>query len=66
MVSISLNDLDKYLDKAKSQFMSFDYKNLDREKKESWEFSKVCLNTKDNFDLVWSPLSRPPGLVSLD
>jgi hypothetical protein len=33
MVSISLNDLDKYLDKAKSQFMSFDYKNLDREKK---------------------------------
>jgi hypothetical protein len=32
MVSISLNDLDNYLNKAKSQFKSLDFENLDREK----------------------------------
>jgi hypothetical protein len=32
MISISLDDLDKNLDTAKSQLKSLDFKNLDREK----------------------------------
>jgi hypothetical protein len=35
MVSISLNDLDKNLDSAKSWLKSLDFKNLDRAKKNS-------------------------------
>jgi hypothetical protein len=30
---------------------------------QSRQFSKVCLDTKDNLDLDWSRLSRPPGLL---
>ncbi len=33
MVSISLDDLDKYLDTAKSWLKSLDFNNLDREMK---------------------------------
>ena len=43
-VSISLDDLDKYLDKVKSRLKNLDFKNLDRDKK------KVDLNMKDNLD----------------
>jgi hypothetical protein len=35
IVSISLDDLDKNLDTAKSRLKSLDFKNLDREKKNS-------------------------------
>ncbi len=57
IVSISLNDLDKNLDTAKSRLKSLDFKNLDREKKNSG------LDTKDVLDLDWSRLSRPPTLI---
>jgi hypothetical protein len=44
IVSISLDDLDKNLDTAKSQLKSLDFKNLDREKKNSG------LDMMDNLD----------------
>ncbi len=44
IVSISLNNLDKNLDTAKSQLKSLDFKNLDREKKNSG------LDMMDNLD----------------
>ena len=44
MVSISLNDLDKNLDSAKSWLKSLDFKNLDRAKKNSG------LDMMDNLD----------------
>ncbi len=44
IVLISLDDLDKNLDTAKSQLKSLDFKNLDREKKNSG------LNMMDNLD----------------
>ncbi len=61
MVSISLNNLDKNLDTAKSHLKSLEVKNLDQEKKIS-----VGLNTKDilDLDLDWSRLLRPPGLLN--
>ncbi len=71
MVSISLDDLDKNLDAAKSRLKSLDFKNLDREKKiwswlsrKSWHFKEVGLDTKDilDLDLKWCRLSRPSGL----
>ena len=55
MVSISLNDLDKNLDAAKSRLKSLNFKNLEQEK-------KVGLDTRYSLDLYWSRLSRPPGL----
>ncbi len=42
MVSISLDDLDKNLDAAKSRFKSLDFKNLD------WEKIKTGLDSKDS------------------
>ncbi len=44
IVSISLNDLDKNLDTAKSRLKSLDFKNLNREKKNSG------LDMMDNLD----------------
>ncbi len=44
MVSISLNDLDKNLDTVKSWLKSLDFKNLNREKKNSG------LDVMDNLD----------------
>ncbi len=44
IVSISLDDLDKNLDTANSRLKSLDFKNLDREKKNSG------LNMMDNLD----------------
>jgi hypothetical protein len=44
IVSISLNNLDKNLDTAKSQLKSLNFKNLDREKNNSG------LDMMDNFD----------------
>jgi hypothetical protein len=44
IVSISLDDLDKNLDTAKSRLKSLDFKNLDREKKNSG------LDMMDNLD----------------
>jgi hypothetical protein len=71
LVSISLDDLNKNLDTAKSQLKSLNFKNLNREKKvdldrqeKSRHFKKVSLDTKDFLDLDWSRLSRPPGLHS--
>ena len=43
-VSISLDDLDKYLDTAKSRLKSLDFKNLNRDK------IKVDLYVMDNLD----------------
>ncbi len=66
IVSISLDDLDKNFDAAKSGLKSLDFKNLDREKKiRSSHFNKVGLDTKDSLDLDldWSQLSRPSGFV---
>jgi hypothetical protein len=66
MVLISLHDLDKNINAAKSWLKSLNFKNIDREKiKRSQRFSKVGLDTKDilDLDLDWSQLSRPPGLV---
>jgi hypothetical protein len=66
MVSISLDNLDKNLDAAKSRLKSLIFNNLNRAKKKfgkSWHLKKVGLDTKDNldFNLDWSRLSRPPG-----
>ena len=44
MISISLDDLDKNLDTAKSQLKSLDFKNLNRDK------IKVDLNRRENLD----------------
>ncbi len=44
MVSISLDNLDKNLDTAKSRLKSLNFKNLNREKKNSG------LNVMDNLD----------------
>ena len=74
MVLISLDNIDKNLDAAKSRLKSLDFKNLDREKKiqswllrKYWHFKKVGLDTKDSLNLYlnWSRLSRPLGLVIL-
>ncbi len=46
MVSISLKDLDKNLNTAKSQLKSLDFKNLDREKK------KFGLDRRENLDTL--------------
>ena len=61
IVWISLNDLDKNFDTAKSQLKSLNFKNDGH----SQRFSKVSLDTKDvlDLDLDGSQLSRPPGLV---
>ncbi len=58
MVWISLDDLDKNHDAAKSWLKSLDLKILTE---------KVGLDTKDSLDLDldWSRMSRPPGLVWL-
>ncbi len=72
MVLISLHDVNKNLNAAKSWLKSLNFKNLDREEikrsrqyRKSRRFSKVGLDTKDILDLNldWSQLSRPPGLV---
>jgi hypothetical protein len=44
MVSISINDLNKNLDAAKSLIKSLNFKNLDQEK------IKTGLDSKDNLD----------------
>ena len=44
IVLISLDDLDKNLDTAKSQLKSLDFKNLDRDK------IKVDLDRRENLD----------------
>ncbi len=44
MVSISLDDLDKNLDAAKSRFKCLDFKTLNQEK------IKTDFDSKDNFD----------------
>ncbi len=44
IVLISLDDLDKNLDTAKSRLKSLDFKNLNRDKK------KIDLDVKDNLD----------------
>jgi hypothetical protein len=43
-ISISLDDLDKYLDAAKSRFKNLDFKNLDQ------EIKNFDLNTMDILD----------------
>jgi hypothetical protein len=44
MVSINLEDLDKYLDAAKSELKSLNFKNLNR------EIKKIDLDTMDILD----------------
>ncbi len=60
MVLISIDNLDKNLDAAKSRLKRLNFKNIDQEKKiwsrlmrKSRHFKKVGLNTKDNLDLDW-------------
>jgi hypothetical protein len=62
MVSISLDDLNKNLDAAKSRLKRHDFKNLDQDKKNSGLDVMDNLDKLDILDLDWSRLSRPPGL----
>jgi hypothetical protein len=66
MILISLDNLYKNLNTAKSWLKSLNLKKLDQEKKslsqlsrKSWHLKKVGLDTKDSLylDLLW-----PPGL----
>ncbi len=74
IVSISLDDLNTYLDTAKSQLKSLNFKNLDwdiknwsRHDGHSQRFLKIGLDRLRNLDLNlhWSHLLRPPGLIIL-
>jgi hypothetical protein len=73
--SINLDSLDKSRQSRFVSTISINIStkiNLDREKKNwsrhdgySRRFSKVSLDTKDDLNLDWSRLSRPPRLIKM-